>query len=252
LESVIKMCIERWQLKYLRKRRSCIETLKNERLNVCFVVSCQSVNFAICWSLLGEGAFWGSGPGAGTCHYSEISSGDFTWIWPQKLQPNCVSLYGANPFLTDFNNLWRCSLCVCVCVWVCGVCVCVGGWAGVCVVCVCVCVCEWTCVYVFVGVCEWVCVGVWVCLRCVWVCVFVACVWCECVCVGVWCVYECACVCAWVCARECVCVMCVCLRVYKAFFYLCNLVWCDPLWKKGSPSIGGVLIQVWFRFHLFQ
>jgi len=39
-------------------------------------------------------------------------------VWPQKLQPNCVSLYGANPFLTDFNSLWYCSARARVYVWV--------------------------------------------------------------------------------------------------------------------------------------
>jgi len=73
----------------------------------------------------GEGVFRGSVPGAGKCHYSEIRSGEFTWIWPQKLQPYIVSLYGANPFLNEFNSLWDSSQCVCVCVGVCVSVVCV-------------------------------------------------------------------------------------------------------------------------------
>ena len=172
----------------------------------CYLLSVSTV----CYMLITfwEGVFWVSGPGAGTCHYSKINSGDFTWLWPQKLQPNFVSLYGANRFVTDFNSLWCFSQCMCMyvcesvcqCVWC--VCVCVGVRVCMCM-CECECVCAWcvlcvcVCVYEFVGEFVCVCVSVFgVCgSACVYVCVSVNvsvcvlgvyCVCCVCVCMSVW------------------------------------------------------------------
>jgi len=125
------------------------------------------------------------------------------------------------------------TVCMSVCVWACK---CVCGFECLCVVCACV----WVCACVCVHVCE--CVRVCACM-CVSVClsVCVVFVWCVCVCECVVCVL-CVCLSVW----------CVCVCVYRALFYLCNLVWCDPLWKKSSPPICAVLIQVWFWLHLFQ
>jgi len=57
---------------------------------------------------------------------------------------------------------------------------------------------------------------------------------CVCVCVFV---YVCVCVCVWV---------CVCVRVYKAFFIYVISFDLIHIERKGSPSIFGVLIEVWF------
>ena len=177
------------------------------------------------WGGLGGGrGLWGSGPGPRTCHYSEISSGEFTLIWPQKLQQNCVSLYGSNPFLTEFNSLWQCSQCVCmwVCVWVC-VCVCM-------CVCVFVYVCVRVCVWVFVYVCVCVCVFVCGCLD---ICLSV----CLCLCVGV-CICVCAFMCVWVFLYVCVPVS---ARVYNAFFKS-RLKWSI---LKGKGVL--LLVESWLR-----
>ena len=70
--------------------------------------------------------------------------------------------------------------------------------------------------------------GVTVCLVCVWcvvreVCVCgVLCVWCVCVCV------------------------CVCVHLSNIFFIYVNSFDMIRFERKVSPSIGGVLIQVWF------
>ena len=72
----------------------------------------------------GEGGFLRVGSRRGTCHYSEIRSGEFTGIWPRSFNQT-VSIYGANPFY-PILLAYRTVVCVCVCVLVCVlVCVCV-------------------------------------------------------------------------------------------------------------------------------